>query len=276
MVNVYNEWDPLREVIVGIATGAQIPQVRDHCLHCIEYALQSDEEFAEIPTGPYPQQIIEETNEDLDKFSDDLTKMGIRVHRPQLADFSEIYETADWKVDGYHAYCPRDSIFTIGNEAIETPMVLRHRQNEARLFRHIFETVKAPLPRLLDSMFDRSKLGVPTLQNHEPAFDAATCLKMGRDILYLISNTGNQAGADWLQEYLGGDYRVHTVRDVYAYIHIDSTSCRYGRAWCCSAPIALTTTTCPRCCAVGTRYMPPSRSRCLATRLGTRRRNGSR
>ena len=223
MVNVHNEWDPLREVIVGSATGAQVPRVKDHCLHCIEYALQSDEEFGAVNCGPYPQQIIEETNEDLDRFADDLTKMGIRVHRPQPADFSEIYATGDWQVDGYHGYCPRDSIFTIGNQAIETPMVLRHRQNEARLFRHIFDTVRAPLPRLLDSMFDRSRRGVPTLQNDEPAFDAATCLKMGRDVIYLISNTGNQAGADWLQDHLGSDYRVHTVRDVYAYIHVDST-----------------------------------------------------
>ncbi len=222
-INVHNEWDPLREVVVGRATGAQIPQVKDASLHAIEYGLHSDEDFAKIKTGPYPRHIIEETDEDLDLFADELTKLGIRVHRPQVVDFTQIYRTDDWAVDGYHAYCPRDSIFTVGNQAIETPMGLRHRQFEARQFRHIFETVKAPVPRLLDSMYDRSIRGVPTLQNHEPAFDAATCLKMGRDILYLISNTGNQAGADWLQQHLGGDYRVHTVRKVYSFIHIDST-----------------------------------------------------
>jgi N-dimethylarginine dimethylaminohydrolase len=105
-------------------------------------------------------------------------------------------------------------------------MVLRHRQNEAeRLFPHILGTsvVRAPRPRLLDSMYDRSQLGVFTLRNDEPAFDAANCLKIGRDILYLISNTGNQKGADWLQEFLGADYRVHPVRDVYAFVHIDSS-----------------------------------------------------
>lgn len=222
-VNIHNEWDPLQELVIGIATGARVPAVKDHCLRSIEYATLTDEEFETIPTGPYPRHLIDETNEDLDQFADDLTKMGIKVHRPPVTDFTEIYKTDDWAVDGYHAYCPRDTIFTVGNYAIETPMVLRHRQNEARIYRDIVDTVQAPLPRLLDHMFDRSVMGVPTLQNHEPAFDAANLLKVGRDIIFLISNTGNQAGVDWLQEFLGPEYRVHPVREVYKYIHIDST-----------------------------------------------------
>lgn len=222
-INVHTEWEPLKEVVVGIATGARKPTVKDHALRCIEYATLSDAEFANIVTGPYPDWMIEEANEDLDRFADSLIELGIRVHRPREVDHSAVYRTNDWEVDGYHAYCPRDSVLIVGSQAIETPMVLRHRQDEARALRHICDTIRAPRPRLLDSMYDRSTLGVPTLMNHEPAFDAANCLKLGRDILYLISNTGNQTGCDWLQQHLGPDYRVHPVRDVYAYIHIDST-----------------------------------------------------
>jgi glycine amidinotransferase/scyllo-inosamine-4-phosphate amidinotransferase 1 len=91
------------------------------------------------------------------------------------------------------------------------------------LYGHLLDTLKAPRPRLLDSIYDRGTLGVPTLRNDEPVFDAANCLKLGRDILFLISNTGNQAGADWLQAHLGSGYRVHPVRGVYAFVHVDST-----------------------------------------------------
>jgi glycine amidinotransferase/scyllo-inosamine-4-phosphate amidinotransferase 1 len=225
-IHTHTEWQPLKEVIVGTAAGAQIPSIKDESLHAINYGDVSDEQFAKVRTGPFPDRIVEETNEDLDRFSEDLTQLGIKVFRPRPVDFSDLYTTDDWTVDGNYGYCPRDSVLTVGNQAIETPMVLRHRQNEAeRLFGHIFDgdVTRAPRPRLLDSMYDRSRLGVPTLQNDEPAFDAANCLKIGRDIIYLISNTGNQAGADWLQEHLGHDYSVHTVRDVYVFIHIDST-----------------------------------------------------
>ncbi|KKL85360.1 hypothetical protein LCGC14_1955510 [marine sediment metagenome] len=222
-VNTHTEWHPLREVIVGIATGAQVPTVKDESLHSVCYGGLSDEEFAKVRTGPYPDHVIQEANEDLDRFAEQLEELGIRVHRPAVADFTEIYQTEDWAVDGYYGYCPRDSVLTVGSQAIETPMVLRHRQDEARIYRHIMETVRAPRPRLLDSLYDRSVLGRPTLRDIEPVFDAANCLKMGRDILFLISNTGNKAGAGWLQEHLGNGYRVHPVEEVYCFVHVDST-----------------------------------------------------
>lgn len=210
-------------MVVGIAAGAQIPTVKDHSLHSVFYGGMSDEDFARVPTGPYPKRILDETEEDLEIFCESLRKLDIRVYRPERADFSRRYRTDDWEVDGVYAYCPRDTILTVGNRAIETPMTLRHRQDEARLYRHIVDTERAPRPRLLDSLYDRNIRGVPTLKDDEPAFDAANCLKLGEDILYLISNTGNQAGADWLAQSLGPAYRVHTVRNAYAYQHVDST-----------------------------------------------------
>jgi len=222
-INAHAEWHPLREVVVGTATGARIPTIRDESLHSICYGDLSDQAFAGVRTGPFPQRVVEEADEDLDKFAADLAGLGIRVHRPVPADYSEIYATDDWAVDGYYGYCPRDSVLTVGRQAIAAPMVLRHRQNEARIFEGLFDMVAAPRPRLLDSMYDRSELGKPTLMNGEPAFDAANCLKIGRDILYLVSNTGNHAGADWLQSHLGPGYRIHRVEDVYVFIHIDST-----------------------------------------------------
>ena len=83
--------------------------------------------------------------------------------------------------------------------------------------------VAAPKPRLLDSMYQREDLSKITLNNHEPVFDAANILRCNNDILYLVSNTGNLKGAKWLQNFLGSEYRVHTIEDVYSYIHIDST-----------------------------------------------------
>ncbi len=217
------EWHPLREVVVGTATGAQIPTVKDESLHSICYGDLSDEDFARAKTGPFPPRVIEETNEDLDKFAADLAALGIGVHRPASVDYAQVHRSDDWAVDGYYGYCPRDSVLTVGHEAIATPMVLRHRRNEARVFEGFLDLVHAPRPRLLDTMYDRGELGKPTLMNHEPAFDAANCLKIGRDILYLVSNTGNHAGADWLQAHLGPDYHIHRVENVYVFIHIDST-----------------------------------------------------
>ena len=46
---------------------------------------------------------------------------------------------------------------------------------------------------------------------------------MGKDLLYLVSSSGNEKGAKWLQSVLGNDYNVHITRDIYRSSHIDST-----------------------------------------------------
>ena len=72
---VKNEWGNLKEIIVGSATNGQVPTVGDKCLHNIDYASHlSDEEFKNRPSGLYPQKLIEETEEDLNKISEQLRK----------------------------------------------------------------------------------------------------------------------------------------------------------------------------------------------------------
>lgn len=229
--NSHNEWDDLKEVIVGTVEGAQIPQVKDRGLHCIDYAHLTDEEFQNIPTGPYPQKVMEEMHEDLEQICDKLTKLGIKVHRPALRDFSEKRSNGEWEVDGYYNYCPRDTMLVVGDKVIATPMTLRQRQFESETCKHLVDPnhwIDFPKPKLGDEMYDRSDLGRPTLMDGpEPVFDAANVLRANKDLLYLVSNTGNLAGADYLENYLqehfSEEYKVHRVEDVYAYIHIDTT-----------------------------------------------------
>ena len=56
----------LKEIIVGI-DNQQVPTIGDKCLHNIDWRHLSDEEFQQRPSGLYPQQLIEETEEDLDR-----------------------------------------------------------------------------------------------------------------------------------------------------------------------------------------------------------------
>ena len=227
---VRNEWGNLKEIIVGTTKGAQVPTVGDKCLHAIDYAHLSNEEFANRPSGPYPQKVMEEMEEDLDQIARTLQSLGVKVHRPEDRDFSQPIKTDNWEVDGYYNYCPRDSMLVINDKVIATPMTLRHRSNEAETCKHLFDPnhwVDAPKPKLLDSIYQREDLSIPTLLNEEPVFDAANVIKHNNELLYLVSNTGNKAGAEWLERYckenFGEEYRVHTAENVYAYIHIDTT-----------------------------------------------------
>jgi len=221
-----NEWDPLEEVIVGSPVGARFPSP-DRSTQLAEFP---DRSLAEIPRGPFPQRIVEETAEDLDEFVRLLRGLGVTVRRPETWPHEASFSTIHWEAQGYYNYCPRDILMVIGDQIIETPNVIRSRAQETFSYRALLmEYLKsgarwfsAPRPMLLDSLFDVD-LAKPTPRNDEPAFDAANVLRLGRDLIYLVSSTGNELGGRWLQAILGDQFRVHFLKDVYYGSHIDST-----------------------------------------------------
>ena len=85
-----NEWDTLKKVIVGTATGATVPPM-DDSLRYVNYADVQDP--STIKTGPYPAQVITEANEDLDTFAKMLTREGIEVIRPKPITPVSYYNT---------------------------------------------------------------------------------------------------------------------------------------------------------------------------------------
>ena len=225
-VSSWNEWDQLEEVIVGNPLNARFP-TPDPSTRLAEFP---DRELAQIPHGSFPQQIIEETEEDLIEFIRVLEELGITVKRPDIWPHEAEFSTIDWVSNGYYNYCPRDIMLVIGDHIIETPSVIRSRAQETFSYRTLLldymrsgaKWYGAPRPMLLDSLFDVDR-NKPTPRNDEPAFDAANVLRLGQDLIYLVSATGNELGGKWLQSILGDRFRVHFLKDVYYGSHIDST-----------------------------------------------------
>ena len=237
-----NEWDQLEEVVVGNPLRARFPTA-DPSTQLAEFPGRPLEE---IPQGPFPQRIIEETEEDLNAFVEVLESLGITVRRPETWPHEAKFSTIHWESEGYYNYCPRDIMLVIGDHIIETPNVMRSRSQESFSYRKMMvdylksgaKWYAAPRPMLLDSLFDVD-LDKPTPRNDEPAFDAANVLRLGRDLIYLVSGTGNELGGQWLQTILGDDFRVHFLKDVYYGSHIDSTfvALRPGLMLCSPARI---------------------------------------
>ena len=222
-----NEWDPLEEVIVGNPLKARYP-TPDLSTQLAEFP---DRSLVDIPRGPFPQRIIEETDEDLNEFEQILQKAGVTVKRPDTWPHEATFSTINWESQGYYNYCPRDIMLVIGDQIIETPNVIRSRAQETFSYRRLLidymksgaRWYSAPKPMLLDSLFEGVDLEKPTPRNDEPAFDAANVLRFGQDLIYLVSATGNEMGGHWLQGILGDKYRIHFLKDVYFGSHINST-----------------------------------------------------
>ncbi len=227
-VNVHNEWDPLEEIIVGVPDFARVPRPGPD-LFAVEYH-EHHASPERIPSGPYDAKVIEETREDLAVLVETLERLGVRVRRPEATDLGRVFGSPEWKSDGEYNYCPRDVLLPIGNTIIETPMPLRSRFFEPFAYKELlleyFEQgagwISAPKPRLPDGTWNLPGEG-PVLADEEPLFDAANVVRAGRDILYLVSCSGNRKGGRWLSRTLGSEYRVHLLEGVYEGTHIDTT-----------------------------------------------------
>lgn len=228
LVSSYNEWDPLEEVIVGRAENAQIAG-QDISLFAIEYGESGS--LGAMPTGPYPASVISETQDQLEALVEMFESNGVRVRRPDICDHKKEFGSPDWKTDGQYNYCPRDLFVVAGETIIEAPMTLRARQYETNSFKPILRDylasgskwLAAPRPLLLDEDYFTDEDRELAISESDPVFDAANILRIGRDILYLVSDSGNRLGARWLQIVLGDDYRVHPVSGLYTGTHVDTT-----------------------------------------------------
>jgi len=102
-----NEWGKLKKVIVGVADHARVPEM-DLSVRTINYADRKD--VSDVPVGLYPQQVIDEANEDLERFVNFLLGEGVEVVRPQKTSTD------------YYNFCPRDVVFTHKDLTVTTPM----------------------------------------------------------------------------------------------------------------------------------------------------------
>jgi glycine amidinotransferase len=210
-----NEWGKLKKVVVGVADHAIVPPL-DKSLRTINYAGISDEDV--IKSGPYPQQVIDEANEDLEIFVKFLKGEGVEVVRSNREETN------------YYNFCPRDCVFLHGEFALATPMPLRSRLGNWRSYKQHLENVTEIPCCYFDELYNIDCIGNPdilALTDITPAFDAANIIRANGDILYLVSNTGNKIGAKLLQKLLDevyyGEVNVHLLEGIYSYAHIDTT-----------------------------------------------------
>ena len=209
-----NGWDPLKSIVVGDASGARIPPLSRSMKNFMFANLEDHEIREKCRPWTYSTKVIDESQEDLEILADTLKKESVTVYRPEMKNY------------GWMNYCPRDIFLVLDDILLETPNVMSIREYESLAYRHILNKLdgrwlKAPVPQYLEESFDFSDLSSPTLMNAEIMFDAPNVVRMGKTLLYQISNSGNLKGLKWLQQTFP-EYRIHPASQ-YSGAHFDST-----------------------------------------------------
>ncbi|MGV9883505.1 inosamine-phosphate amidinotransferase 1 [Streptomyces sp. NPDC003006] len=201
LVGVHSEWDPLEEIVVGHA-GYGRPEI--------------------VSPLPYPDRMVKEAEEELENLCEELRGLGVRVRRPLPVDHAVRPADPAGETGALGACRPRDGLLTVGGMIIQTPTAFGGPGPETPAYKTLLMEyftsgstwIAAPRPRLTGAMGSPAAPAGERLPELEPVFDAGNVLRLGADLLYLVSGSGNVLGARWLRAVLGEAYRVHMCRGV--------------------------------------------------------------
>lgn len=211
-IQVFSEFQPLKEVIVGRAYSPK------------HFSYLSDPDFKQQIS-----RILEETEEDLLTLCDLLKKLGVKVQRPELVfnlhkDTDQPY-TFDLQTSQFHfpnhPLMPRDTLFAYNDKIVETYTGSHGRffENSSyysllmKYFKEGAQWVAMPKPLLKQDEKDYL-----THDGQKILFHAANLLRCGKDIFYSqpsIPDTkwtgkGTVEGIEWLKR-LFPEARFHSA-----------------------------------------------------------------
>ena len=195
MISTYNEWSTLKQCVVGIADSANWPQ---HDPVFAQEGSKTTWKETPVPSGPVPQFIIDESNEDLDNLAHTLTQFGVKVSRPKPMDFQDM--------DGMYNYCPRDRLLVHGSTVVDVAMMYPCRDMESQCLQSVLSAADTVLTMPRDQGL---------------ILDAANICRLNDSWLYLESASGNRAAYTWLCEQFP-DVNIELC-NFYSGVHIDST-----------------------------------------------------
>jgi glycine amidinotransferase len=254
VVNSYDEWSQLREVVVGRVEGFSGFHFDNSfdlgCWDNLKPFLRSKDFFRNKageftwPVLKIEDKIIEELNEDIEGFVHALQGLGVTVRRPSAVVGEQRIQTPFWQSFQSAPLNIRDQTIILGSTIVETAPTVRCRIFENHYLKPLFYEYMAkgarwlcmPQPALcagvLDpSFFDLCQEERAALEDHhalplqglgfELLFDGAQCIRVGKDILVNVANRNHELGFRWLVSIFGDTFDFHRL-DRVVDNHIDS------------------------------------------------------
>ena len=225
MVQVHHEWGALKEVVCGIpyfTIPTSLPK------NVYNYAPTEGIKFFEANPGkPFEEadpDLYKKAKQQMDAAIAILEKRGVTVHRPERCTKEEQSYLDNIFPASVIQFYPRDPMIVIGNRFIETGQFFPFRRRER------FGIRRALADRLADSNAQVVSMPPepPTPEAADgnwgpgPFLEGGDTFLIGKDIYVGVSgNASNSAGVQWLQQYLGSDYRVHEVKLTKKFLHLD-------------------------------------------------------
>jgi glycine amidinotransferase len=233
-INSWNEWDPLRHVIVGRIDSRMVGAPERGMVNVYPRLGLGVGEWV-----PIPDEYLQRAGEQMERFVALLQQRGITVDRPTSLDDRQYVRTPFWECSHtFGTMPPRDILLCYGNEILEATMSQRARWFEFLSYKPLLERYfkedpnflweVAPKPRLAEDSYmpgywesfhagwsaeelaARAERFEWQLSEQEPLFDAADVMRFGKDLFIQHSAPTNRSGIEWFRRHFEArGFRVH-------------------------------------------------------------------
>ena len=211
-IRVFTEFAPLKAIIIGFMSDTS-------GMPLSEEVFQLDDENV-IPGKQFSKEVCGRAREILNNVSEALMAKGIHVLRAAELDHRAAYEVCGKLTSGMSTFNARDLIFFYDNFVIETPTPCISRHHEGEALYWILKGLRERGGVWLDSW--RTRYDPEAI----PMWEAANVMRIGFDLIYQVSVSGNWLGYENFRQFIEGKYnglvRVHPAT-LYNGFHIDST-----------------------------------------------------
>ena len=222
-IRVDNEWDRLREVIVGIVPDNAMvpPPTFSHFKYNSPQTIAWFQQYQGKAVKEVLPEVFAATQQQVEGLVKVYERNGVRVHRPRPHTETELHF---FRVGGAPLYA-RDPILVVGKNLIELALLDPSRRKEIFAYRDLLARRLAQDPQV---HYVSSPPPLPTPSTPEsdgpgPFLEGGDIFILEKDIL--VGNSGlasNQAGIEWLRLYLGPQgYRVQEVPLAENWLHLD-------------------------------------------------------
>ena len=220
IIESYNEWGRLREAMVGIADDLVVFDYIPAMSWMTEWAIETGKKYGGSKVEEIEPEKVQKLRGQIESFVEALEKWGVKVHRNIPLRHKEEKDFLDDTQKGCYLGGGAGFFRVIGNTVILMGTNLRFPARRKQIY-----SVRPVLEKLIwDS--DAKYVSMPPASPHYSEDDIylenGDIMLDGTNVYVGISDkASNKAGADWLQRFLGTEYKVYTIEKDPNVFHLD-------------------------------------------------------
>ena len=219
IIEVYNDWGKLWEVVIGIEDETIEPEWMPALKFLSQEGIEGCKKYGGRRTEEVFPEIVKKIRSQVEGLVKVLEDRGVTVNRTRPMRHPEELAYLNEVQKGNHSFGGEDYFRVFGNNVVLiNALRMPFRRKQVYHVRPALE----PLLKNSNARYVAMPPPSPHYDESDPFLEAGDILVDGLNVYVGVdANGSNRAGANWLQQYLGSEYKVYPIKVDPSLLHLD-------------------------------------------------------